>query len=235
MESLVTLLARVGKVRRAVTRSPRGPIPAALMQDDARSIAGVDMGATHVRVALTNLRGKVIVFLEQRHPVHDDPQGTRVLIAQLISDCLARAGSSAGDLIGIGIAVPSPVDVRHPDRLSRLAMPAWEGGNGLTELHDRFHVPMLIDNDANLGALAEHWWGVGRGVNDFSFIKLASGVGAGHFIDGRIYRGAGGVAGEIGHMAIDTSGSQCGCGLRGCLTTLIGERMPPAESFSLSG
>ena len=67
-------------------------------------------------------------------------------------------------------------------------------------------MPVLVDNDANLGALAEHWWGAGRGVDDFAYIKVATGIGSGHFIGGRIYRGASGVAGEIGHLTIDPRG-----------------------------
>jgi predicted NBD/HSP70 family sugar kinase len=80
----------------------------------------------------------------------------------------------------------------------------------------------MVDNDANLGALAEHWWGAGRGVDDFAYIKLATGIGSGHIIRGEIYRGATGVAGEIGHTAIDPTGKPCICGLRGCLVTMIG-------------
>ena len=193
-------------------------------QDDARSIIGVDMGASHVGVALTNLRGNVITWAEQSHPVRSDPRGTRALIADLATDCINRAGTSVGGLIGIGIAAPCPVDVRYPDQLSRLVLPVWEGRSGLAELRTRFHVPVLIDNDANLGALAEHWWGAGRGIQDFAFIKAGTGVGSGHIIGGHVYRGSSGAAGEIGHLAIDNDGPLCMCGLRGCLTTLVGSQ-----------
>jgi predicted NBD/HSP70 family sugar kinase len=81
---------------------------------------------------------------------------------------------------------------------------------------------VFADNDANLGALAEHWWGAGRGLDDFAYIKIATGLGSGHVIGGEIYRGATGVAGEIGHLAVDPKGGPCICGLRGCLATLVG-------------
>jgi len=80
----------------------------------------------------------------------------------------------------------------------------------------------MVDNDANLGALAEHWWGAGRGIDDFAYIKVGTGVGCGYVIGGEIYRGATGVAGEIGHLAIAPQGKLCVCGLRGCLVTLVG-------------
>jgi predicted NBD/HSP70 family sugar kinase len=131
----------------------------------------------------------------------------------------AREGRS---LVGIGVALPSPFDPAHPDQLSTIVLPAWKGRLGLEGLTERFGVPLMVDNDANLGALAEHWWGAGRGVDDFAYIKLATGIGSGHIIRGEIYRGATGVAGEIGHTAIDPSGKPCLCGLRGCLVTMIG-------------
>jgi predicted NBD/HSP70 family sugar kinase len=86
----------------------------------------------------------------------------------------------------------------------------------------RFGVPVLIDNDANLGALAEQWWGAGRALDDFTYIKVATGVGAGYVIRGQIYPGATRVAGEIGHIAMDPAGKPCVCGNRGCLATLVG-------------
>ena len=101
-------------------------------------------------------------------------------------------------------------------------MPAWGGELGLQDLADSYGVPLMVDNDANLGALAEHWWGAGRDVDNFAYIKVATGIGAGHVIGGEIYRGATGVAGEIGHFAIDPYGKHCLCGLRGCLATLVG-------------
>ena len=90
-----------------------------------------------------------------------------------------------------------------------------------------------MDNDANLGALAEGWWGAGSGADDFAYVKIATGVGSGHVIGGRIYRGATGVAGEIGHMAIDPHGGPCICGLRGCLATLVGAPALVARARSL--
>jgi predicted NBD/HSP70 family sugar kinase len=124
--------------------------------------------------------------------------------------------------VGIGVALPSPFDPAHPDQLSTVVLPAWEGSLGLEGLSERFGVPLFIDNDANLGALAEKWWGAGRDVDDLAYIKVATGIGSGHIIGGEIYRGATGVAGEIGHTAIDPNGKPCICGLRGCLVTLIG-------------
>jgi predicted NBD/HSP70 family sugar kinase len=126
--------------------------------------------------------------------------------------------------VGIGVAVACPVDPHRPDPLSRTVLPAWEGKLGLDDLSAHYGVPILVDNDANLGALAEHWWGLGTDIDNLAYIKVATGIGSGHVIDGEIYRGATGVAGEIGHLAIDPLGKPCICGLRGCLVTLVGGR-----------
>jgi predicted NBD/HSP70 family sugar kinase len=98
----------------------------------------------------------------------------------------------------------------------------------------RFGVPVLIDNDANLGALAECWWGAARGLDDFTYIKVATGIGSGHFIGGTIYRGATGVAGELGHVTIDPNGKPCSCGNRGCLVTYVGSKALMARARELA-
>jgi len=125
-------------------------------------------------------------------------------------------------VLGIGVAVPSPVHPQRPGKLSPLLMPAWRDVDVQEQLAAAFGLPVLVDNDANLGALAERFWGAGAEGEDLTYIKIGTGIGSGHIIGGALYRGVGGSAGEIGHVAIDLNGPQCVCGLRGCLATLIG-------------
>jgi glucokinase-like ROK family protein len=236
VSEIVEDLLATGLVHEQGTGPSRGGRRPIVLQfeDDAYGVLGVDMGAAHVAVALTNLRGKVLAWEERSHPVRTDPEGTRALVARLGEVCLARWGRGRDRLAGIGVAVPCPVDPRNPFRLPELVMPAWEGRSGLEMLERRFGAPVMVDNDANLGALAERWWGAGRGVDDFAFVKVATGVGSGHIIGGAIYRGASGIAGEIGHLAIDPQGPPCVCGLRGCLATLIGTEALVARAASLA-
>jgi glucokinase-like ROK family protein len=212
------LVAEVGP---GVSSGGRRPIMIEF-QDGAHSILGVDMGANHVAVALTDLRGHVLTWHKRNHGVREDPGGTRALIAELCDACLADAPAGDVSLLGIGVGVPSPVHPGEPGRLSPAVLPAWEGRTGFEVLEKRYRAPLFMDNDANLGALAERWWGAGRGIPDFAYVKVSTGVGSGHVVGGEIYRGATGVAGEIGHMAIDPHGDPCICGLRGCLATLVG-------------
>ena len=224
VSEIVTMLLDTTLVREAgVGESQGGRRPIVLaFQDDACSILGVDMGATHVRVLLSDLRGRVLASQQREFPARTDPTGARTLITALCEACRQTAGDEAGTLLGIGIGVPSPVDPRAPERVSEVAMPAWGGRHGFEAIAAHFGVPLRVDNDATLGALAERWWGAARGLDDVAFVKGATGVGAGHVVAGRSFRGAHGVAGEIGHLTIDASGPPCNCGNRGCLQTYVG-------------
>lgn len=190
--------------------------------DDACCILGVEMGASHVAVALTDLRGRVLDWEHRNHPVRDDPEGTRALLAELCDEALRHRPGLTKRLVGVGVAVPSPVDPLKPFSLSEVVLPAWKGASGLEALGERYDVPVWVDNDANLGALAEQWWGAGREVHDFAYVKVGTGVGSGHVIAGELYRGSTGFAGEIGHLSIDPHGQPCICGLRGCLALFLG-------------
>ena len=224
------LVAEVGE---GPSRGGRRPIVLEF-QDEVCVILGVEMGASHVAVALTDLRGKVLAWETREHPVRSDPPGTRKTIAKLCEICLETPAAARRPLVGIGVAVPSPVDPSHPDRLSTVVLPAWEERLGLDKLGEHYGVPLLVDNDANLGALAEHWWGQCGDADNLAFIKVATGIGSGHVIGGEIYRGATGVAGEIGHMSIDPHGEPCICGLRGCLVTLVGGHALQARAAELA-
>jgi predicted NBD/HSP70 family sugar kinase len=191
-------------------------------QDDNRVILGVEMGGAHVAVALTNMRGRVVAWMVQEHPVRGDPVGTRALIRKMCDACLQIRGQGTNGLVGIGIAVASPMNPEDPQGLSDIVLPAWGGYTGFEELAEHYQVPVMSDNDANLGALAETWWGSGVGLDNLIYLKVGTGIGSGHIIKGEIFRGATGYAGEIGHVSLDMKGPRCVCGLRGCLVTYAG-------------
>jgi predicted NBD/HSP70 family sugar kinase len=153
----------------------------------------------------------------------------------LCDECLAEWGGGNDRLLRIGLAVPSPVDPVNPKWISEVVIPAWRGKSGLEKLEHRYGVPVSIDNDANLGALAEHWWGAGRGFDDLIYIKISHGIGAGYILNGEIYRGAGGVAGEFGHLPVDPLGERCVCGLKGCLATFVSAPALANRVAKLSG
>ncbi|MDF6018129.1 ROK family transcriptional regulator [Streptomyces sp. JH34] len=194
------------------------------LSGDAGIVIGVDFGHTHLRVAIGNLAHQVLA--EESEPLDVDASSAQGFgrAEQLVNRLIETTGISPGKVIGVGLGVPGPIDVESGTLGSTSILPGWTGINPSQELAGRLGVPVYVDNDANLGALGELVWGGGRGVKDLAYIKVASGVGAGLVIDGHIYRGPGGTAGEIGHITLDESGPVCRCGNRGCLETFTAAR-----------
>jgi len=189
---------------------------------NAGIMMGVDIGATHVSVLLVNLKGERLAFREERFGVRADPTGTIRLAIHLAEECLKESARSEVELLAMGVAMPSPIDPLTPEQLPETVMPHWKGSDVLSLFRSRFEIPVYIDNDTNLGALAEFWWGAGSLYSNVVFIKAGYGIGAGFILDGRVYRGDSGFAGEIGHIPLDADGPDCVCGLKGCLVTLVG-------------
>ncbi|GAA0467838.1 ROK family transcriptional regulator [Streptomyces stramineus] len=194
------------------------------LSGDAGIVVGVDFGHTHLRVAVGNLAHRVLA--EEAEPLDVDASAAQGLdrAEQLVKRLIAEAGISPDKIVGVGLGVPGPIDVETGALGSTAILPGWAGTNPRDALAARLSVPVYVDNDANLGALGELVWGAGRGAADLAYIKVASGVGAGLVINGKIYRGPGGTAGEIGHITLDESGPVCRCGNRGCLETFTAAR-----------
>ena len=214
-------LIDAGIVQEGPQRAARGGRPATVLRfhDAGAAIVGVELGASHVSAVQTDLRGRILDTLRQEHDVQGDPDGALALIGRF-TERLVQAASVP--VLGVGVGVPSPLRLDQPGRLSPHLLPRWRHIDLYAWLSDRLWLPVSIDNDANLGALAEHWWGAAQGFEDFAYIKVATGVGAGIISRGQILRGAAGSAGEIGHTAIDPHGPRCRCGLHGCLEALVG-------------
>lgn len=194
------------------------------LSGDAGIVIGVDFGHTHLRVAVGNLAHQVLA--EEAEPLDVDASSAEGFdrAETLVKRLIAATGIGQDKVVGVGLGVPGPIDVSSGTLGSTSILPGWTGINPADELSGRLGVPVYVDNDANLGALGELVWGSGRGVKDLAYIKVASGVGAGLVIDGRVYRGPGGTAGEIGHITLDESGPVCRCGNRGCLETFTAAR-----------
>ncbi len=209
------------EARAGVSSGGRRPIILEF-QDQSSFIVGIELGATHISCVLTDLRCNGRASWSAPAPVRDEPEVALQKMTMAVRSVLEAGGVQPFQVLGVGVAVPSPVDQERPGELLPLIVPKWKGYNIATHLEESFKRPVFVDNDANLGALAELWWGAGSSARDIAYIKVATGVGAGLIINGRIFRGSGGIAGEIGHTSIDPNGPRCICGLKGCLTTFIG-------------
>jgi predicted NBD/HSP70 family sugar kinase len=185
-------------------------------------VVGVGIGHTHVRVAVADMTHRVLG--ERILDLDVDSSVDAVIVASLSlgDDLLAEHGAGHDGVLGVGVAVPGPIDDRTRSVGSPAILPGWVGIDVQSQFETAWGVPAMVENDANLGALGETMWGAARGRRHAIYLKVASGVGAGLVLDGRLFRGAHGTAGEIGHVTMDESGSVCRCGNRGCLETIAG-------------
>ncbi len=224
VSNIVRELKEGGTVEVTPTSSGGRRARSVSLSGDAGIVVGVDFGHTHLRVAIGNLAHKVLD--EKTEPLDVDASAAQGMdrAEVLVSRLIESNGISRHKIVGVGLGVPGPIDVETGVLGSTSILPGWVGTNPRDDLAARLGVPVYVDNDANLGALGELVWGGGRGAADLAYIKVASGVGAGLVISGRIYRGPGGTAGEIGHITLDESGPVCRCGNRGCLETFTAAR-----------
>jgi predicted NBD/HSP70 family sugar kinase len=199
-------------------------------------VAGVDFGHSHVGVAISDMSGQVLAEdRQQLPPGHTHTEGLR-RATTMLDQLLSGLGASRGELRNIGMGLPAPLSDNVV--MSSAILPGWVGVDAQHEAQEAFGAEVLIENDANLGALAEHRHGHGRGHDNVVFVKVSSGVGAGLILDNELFRGTSGTSGEIGHLTLDEQGPLCRCGSRGCLEayaatttalTMMAEQKPGAR------
>jgi glucokinase len=166
--------------------------------EDSYGVA-LDMGASHLRFVLANSYGEILGEAQERVRSEDGPRG---VIGQ-IREGITRFASPGKALLGIAIGVPGAVDPHTGKVFNANNVPGWQEVDMGQELEAAFHAPVFLDNDANMAAIGEYWRGVARGIDDFVFIALGTGIGAGVFVNGSICRGRSGSAGEIFRMNVD--------------------------------
>jgi glucokinase-like ROK family protein len=182
--------------------------------------AGIDLGATSIDIEVTD------GYLE---PVktHSEPADIRSgpkAILHRVDEILAKfkVEGAYERLLGIGIGVPGPVSFRLGVPVSPPIMPGWDR-YPVRELLGREHnCPVVVDNDVNIMAVGERYGGVAKAADDLLFVKIGTGIGCGIFLNGEVYRGPDGCAGDIGHIQADPNGPVCSCGNVGCLEALFG-------------
>jgi predicted NBD/HSP70 family sugar kinase len=222
----VTTLVNDLQARGLVVEQPlleihgRGRPPTLLRLDPSvGAVVGIHFDHRHLRVAVADLSSTVLAERWQDHDVDRAAEEALDAAADLVEVVLAEAGIERSRVVGAGVALSGPVS-RDGTVGSTVILPGWEGLNAVDELTGRLDLQVAVDNDANLGALAEVSFGAGRGMSDVIYVMVSSGVGAGIVIDGRLHRGVTGLAGELGHVRVRAEGAVCRCGNRGCLETV---------------
>jgi glucokinase len=177
-------------------------------------LLGVDVGGTKVAAGLVDTNGEILS--QQRITMISNDSAERGL--QAVLSAIARVlpdGASA--IAGIGICAPGPLDPKTGVILNPPNVPCWRNFPLAEEVRKKYSVPVKVDNDANAAALAETRWGAARGYNNVFYTTIGTGIGTGIILDGKIFHGRTGSAGEGGHVSIDYRGPICRCGKPGCI------------------
>jgi len=177
---------------------------------------GVDLGGTNLRIAAVDEQGTLMEKITL---------GTKTVLGRdqvLNNMCDAIQQTSekykaSANLLGVGIGVPGIMDKQTGMMRESPNLPGWADYPVRAEIERRLGTPVILENDANAAAFGEKWLGAGRHVSDLAMLTLGTGVGGGIVMDGEIWHGMSGMAGEFGHMTVEPAGPQCGCGNRGCL------------------
>ncbi len=221
--SIINDLQAIGLVNEVEGKYPLGRKPIVLEINPNRGyVVGVDIGSTHVTILLANYAAHVIKDIEW--PIRIDEGPTVILgqVDQRLRDFLKESNLKIGDIKAICVGVPGPVVLQEGMVSEPPIMPGWDKFPIKNYIKSLWKVPVTIGNDAELGAIGEWAYGAGRGEDNLAYIKVGRGIGAGLLLDGQVYHGADGSAGEIGHFTIEENGPLCSCGNRGCLEAVAG-------------
>jgi glucokinase len=178
-------------------------------------VLGIDLGGTKI---LSLCLDEALRAAGRDLRPTDADQGPAAVIERLVASALAAAGDKP--IVCAGVSTPGPCDLERGIVTTPPNLPGWRNVPLARRLQKRLGVPTWIENDANAAAVAEHRLGAGRGAKHMLLVTVGTGIGGGLILDGRLYRGASGAAGEVGHMQLDPAGRVCGCGRRGCLEAL---------------
>jgi glucokinase len=218
-----------------------------LMAESTRYSIGVDLGGTNLRAAAIAEDGRELGKISGSTNLKE---GRGAVIEDIVGAIRTlRGGNGAGELAGVGVAVPGFIEIKRGIVVGSNNLPQFEGFPVRDDISARLGTPVILENDANAAAMGEKWLGAGRGVDDLVLLTLGTGIGGGIIMDGRILHGQVGMAGEFGHMTVIPSGNPCGCGNDGCLekhasataiTAMarllqLGENLSAAQVFQIAG
>ncbi len=187
---------------------------------EGRLAAGVDLGGTKIYSLVATEEGRVLG--EDRRPT-EAWEGRDAVIARVVASlrrALEQAGVGTDGIVGVGISSPGPCDPVRGVVSNAPNLPGWHEVPLARIVSEALGVPAVLENDAAAACYGEYRFGAGRGLRHILYVTLGTGIGGGIIIDGRLYGGASGAAGEVGHLIIDDEGPACSCGSRGCLEAL---------------
>jgi predicted NBD/HSP70 family sugar kinase len=221
---------RVDVAERSIGRPPMR----VFLAGAAASSVGLEITHTDFRAGMFDTAGRVLSEVRAPARGFEDPEVLLDAAAALVRELLQQTAGATAYVLGVGVAIAAPIDM-DGRVVGDVSLTQWTSVDLERELEDRLGLPVSVENDANAAALAEHRFGAGRGCADLLYLRLSPGVGAGLILGHRLYRGASGIAGELGHVTIDPDGALCGCGSRGCLETIASPLVLERELEAVKG
>lgn len=185
-----------------------------------RAVIGIDLGGTKIGTALIDSEGNVIAY-DYRETRAE--AGREAVVERMLAGArqvIAEAEATPSQVAAVGVGAPGPLNVTKGVVVAPPNLPGWERVPLKQLIEEGLGIATFLENDANAAALGEHRFGAGRGVEHMIYVTVSTGIGGGLILDGELYHGDSGMAGEIGHITILPYGPLCGCGNRGCLEAL---------------
>lgn len=207
-----------------------------------RYAVGIDIGGTKIAAGVVDDQAQILSRFETRQHSGQPPEVVVEAVQRAFQEVIVGVGLEKGALLGVGVGFAGHTDGRAGVVLTSSNLLSWDRMPLRDVLCERLGMMVRLDNDCNAAALAEYRYGAGRGSRDMVYVVFSTGMGAGIIIDGHLYRGHTGTAGEVGHTVVDVDGRICSCGKRGCLmswacgmalTQLAGERIRGGEDTLL--
>lgn len=185
-----------------------------------RYALGVDLGGTKIYSIVADSEGRLLATDFRYTEAADGPQAVIDRVVASLRDALAKSGRTLSDLAGAGISTPGPCDPSRGIVTDAPNLPGFHNVPLARLVGEALDLPAVLENDANAACYGEYRFGAGKGFRHILYVTLGTGIGGGIMIDEKIYWGASGAAGEVGHIIIDENGPPCNCGSRGCLEAL---------------
>ena len=183
-------------------------------------VVGIDIGGTKLAAVVADKDGRILQKVRKPTESEKGPQHAVQLLLGMVDEVLGLGELNRKDISGIGVSCGGPLDTKTGIIYSPPNLPGWDALPLKDMIESEFHIPTVIENDANASALAEARFGGGRGYDYVLYMTMSTGIGGGIVANGKIYHGANDSAGEVGHQILLPDGPLCGCGQYGCLEAL---------------
>lgn len=178
---------------------------------------GVDIGGTKIAAGVVDRSGQVLGRCTTQAHAEQPPAAVIATVTEAFEKVLKKTGVSTDEIAAVGVGFPGNTNGCDGIVLASSNLPAWDCYPLRDVLSEETGLPVILDNDTNMGVVGERQFGAGRGVENLCYMTVSTGLGIGIMVNGKVYAGYAGTAGEVGHVVVEPQGAICSCGKRGCV------------------